>query len=178
LLFAGVVCAAAATGAGLLAAPATQRRAPAPPTGPEADFFTCAGWTRSRTASEPDTRLGGRYDGFLAGVANGIVTGMVSDPGGSFERTVAGEKVDMGEMDSFYARGLVQALGTPALLVQAFTTTCADERNGALTLDDLTVVALVEIGGMRTATIDQALEVLRRGGPKARADMLALLRGK
>jgi hypothetical protein len=61
----------------------------------------------------------------------------------------------------YYVRGFTQVLQRPAVLVAALDSKCEDYRNRGLSLHDVGFLAILEVGGLGTKQVDEALRLMR-----------------
>ncbi len=62
-----------------------------------------------------------------------------------------------------FEKGLVAIMTRPAVLMDALDAKCGDYRNRRLTLGDVGLVAILEMGGLEAIATDSIFEALRRG---------------
>jgi hypothetical protein len=149
-----------------------------------ASFQTCGDWKQTRPAG--DAQLEAVWKVARLGFAHGISAGLQADPIGFYVNLVyKPEKpggpdpfAPLGSLDEFYGRGLQAVINRPAVLVEGFDSKCADFKNESITLTEMTVIVIMDIGGVAAAPVDEALLKLRAGGAGAHAAMMAALRGK
>ncbi len=115
--------------------------------------------------------------GYRIGFAHGVVTGLTSDPTGTYETLTSNGRPKLEELDPYYLDGLLAALKRPAVLVEAFDTKCADYRNELVSLDGLTVIAIAEMGGLPSSRVERALQAARSVQPDAHA-VISVLKAK
>ncbi len=103
----------------------------------------------SKKLTEPD--LSKVY--YRLGVVHGFTFALPAEP--------APEIRALGE---HWTRGVVRALVRPAILMDAFDSKCGDYRNLSAPLAMVGELIILELGGVETWRIDEALRVLRAGG--------------
>lgn len=130
-------------------------------------FGTCSYWNTQKSDSKADPQR----DIYRIGFAHGVAMGAVSTP-----YTVAGGTDASGnipkDLDQVYRVGLYKVLMRPAVLMSALDTKCADYRNDRLYLGAVAFLVTLELAGMDSKRIEDALVVLRRDD----ADNAGLLR--
>ncbi len=127
------------------------------------DGFRCVDWKKHLSQSKSDDMgMAAFSDGYMVGFAHGLVSGILSDPMGTFEAAVnARPLTQLGSAGEAYRAGLVAALRRPAVLADAFDKRCGDYANERVSLDALTLIVVAELGGTPASKIDKALEVAR-----------------
>jgi hypothetical protein len=132
-------------------------------------FGTCAFWQEWKPdPSKPSTvdirrtyRLG-----FAAGYTFGLIGDLPREPASDPRWALVQNRFD---------EGLVEALQRPAFLVDAFDQKCGDYRNRRLLPSDMGLLILLEVGGVSSQRIEQALEIMRTGGDSYKARALKIL---
>jgi hypothetical protein len=140
----------------LASAATTERRA----VSAETPFGTCAYWRQESTRPYSDLYRIGFAHGLALGAPSNILWLGGGQPIPQLRALV----------DRFYSPGLYQVLRRPAVLIEAFDTKCLDYRNTSLHLSDLTLVIILDIGGIDSGRSEKALQLLR--SRSERADVL------
>ena len=63
----------------------------------------------------------------------------------------------------YSTRGVERVLERPAVLVEAFDARCSDYRNERISLTDIGLISILELGDIQAARVEEALRVLRLG---------------
>jgi hypothetical protein len=148
-----------------------------------AKFEACGTWKQTAHTGDPDSDIIWQIS--RLGFVHGIAYGLQADPLGAYSTMVhpslKAEKdpwVSLGGLDDQYFKGLQTVLARPAVLLEAFDQMCTDFSNERVPVIQLTLLAILKIGGLPPARLDNALVPLRAGGDNAWNAMMAALKGK
>lgn len=128
-----------------------------------ARFGTCAYWQDQKpdpTKPSVAAVLRAYRGGFAQGFALGALGRIPGEPHPDLEWE---------QLEDKYQKGFVEVLQRPAILVDALDAKCGDYKNRTVSLEDVGLLVLLEIGGAQANGIEKALEVFRGGGDPTRA---------
>lgn len=129
-------------------------------------FGTCAWWARQKRQMEAEkTSLREALEMYRVGYAHGFAKGSGAPPAVYFFPLNPSGIPAIAPLYGFSIRGFEVALGRPAVLVEAFDAKCLDYRNERVSLTDIGLISILELGGIQPARVEEALRVLRLGEP-------------
>lgn len=129
-------------------------------------FGTCAWWARQKREMESEKTLVREVlDSYRIGYAHGFAKGSGAPPVAYFFPLNPSGVPAIAPLYDFSIRGSERALERPAVLVEAFDAKCSDYRNEPLSLTDIGLISILELGGISSGRVEEALRVLTLGDP-------------
>jgi len=141
----------------------------------EPEFGTCQWWTHITALAGSTTTSQALHSGIRLGFAQGIMTGLMTDPFGSYVSLLDFNRGPNGGPGKYWMEGVANFGERPAILTKAFDERCGDFRNERLMLAQVAMVAIFEIGGLPRASGDRVIELFRARTPESEKAALSML---